>query len=636
MRSISYAELCDRIQAGWLGKSIGGAIGAPVENHKRFGCAKAVDIWPDELLPNDDLDIQLVWLEAFQERGLFLTRRDLEEMWFDRCEYNFCEYGVFMNNIERGIHSPLSGDWNNDFFRESEGCPIRSEIWGMVCPGNPTLAAEYAKMDGELDHAGFSVEVEMFLSAAAAAAFVEETLSGIFDAALAVLPGNSSIGIVLCDMRKLCHQNTSDAVLWRRMIRRYGDRDASKAITNFAIVLAALFRHGDSFCDCMEFCYNAGWDTDCTAATAGALLGILRGAKFLPEDWVGNVGGNLSAGISVKHRTASFDALTEDTARIAVEMAASRNSSIRISGAPSVSIRPVPDREIMFEVLYPEQPVIRTDRLTPVEVVLTNPSAGSFSGTLRLLPEFPLECDFPVTEFLLQGRECRSFPLHVRWCGGSPLPDRFPVVVEVDDASGRPILRSNFGFGGARIWNVYGPYWDMWDKKENAACPFADCNPHAAGYGRDSYHQYADLTREYLDEARLLQENLPEEDPYCIQVGTDRITARDLGGFNGQGCYYQVCEIEMPEANNGGFLLARSGPCEVSLDGALLNRFPDMIEYSISGEGVDCRFTGKRQRVVVKVIRLTEHFEFALIPRRIGYQAGFFKSLYSCDMKHYF
>ena len=41
---------------------------------------------------------------------------DLAEFWQDRCWYNFAEYGVFLNNVQRGIRPPLSGTWNNRFF----------------------------------------------------------------------------------------------------------------------------------------------------------------------------------------------------------------------------------------------------------------------------------------------------------------------------------------------------------------------------------------------------------------------------------------------------------------------------------------------------------------------------------------
>ena len=184
---INYNDYLEKIYAGWMGKSIGGTIGAPMENHKVRMNFTHDELWPKTIMPNDDLDLQIVWLEALQELGIWLESDDLAKFWQGRSWYNFCEYGVFLNNFQRGIHPPLSGTWNNRFYFESEGCPIRSEIWGLVCPGNPVLAADYARKDAQLDHGGASVLCEMFLAAAEAAAFFDNDLDRVLDTGLSVL-----------------------------------------------------------------------------------------------------------------------------------------------------------------------------------------------------------------------------------------------------------------------------------------------------------------------------------------------------------------------------------------------------------------------------------------------------------------
>lgn len=57
------------------------------------------------------------------------------------------------------------------------GCPIRAEIWGLIVPGNPALAAKLCVMDGTLDHAGNSVYFEQFWAAMIAQAFVDSDLN---------------------------------------------------------------------------------------------------------------------------------------------------------------------------------------------------------------------------------------------------------------------------------------------------------------------------------------------------------------------------------------------------------------------------------------------------------------------------
>lgn len=71
-KMLSCMEYKDKVLAGWIGKSLGGVVGAPYENHKVFGDVPAEKLWPSFHAPNDDPDIQIVWLEAMQERVMFL------------------------------------------------------------------------------------------------------------------------------------------------------------------------------------------------------------------------------------------------------------------------------------------------------------------------------------------------------------------------------------------------------------------------------------------------------------------------------------------------------------------------------------------------------------------------------------
>ncbi len=62
-------EYRDKVYACWLGKNIGGTLGAPYECGKYVNNLTFYDPVPTEPLPNDDLDLQLVWLQMLEERG---------------------------------------------------------------------------------------------------------------------------------------------------------------------------------------------------------------------------------------------------------------------------------------------------------------------------------------------------------------------------------------------------------------------------------------------------------------------------------------------------------------------------------------------------------------------------------------
>ena len=82
--------------------------------------------------PNDDLDLQVLWLKVLEEKGPALTSDDLAQAWLDGCWYPFNEYGIFRRNWRLGIHPPMSGRFGNQFWENGMGCPIRAEIWGYV------------------------------------------------------------------------------------------------------------------------------------------------------------------------------------------------------------------------------------------------------------------------------------------------------------------------------------------------------------------------------------------------------------------------------------------------------------------------------------------------------------------------
>ena len=66
MLKLNRATYMDKLHACWLGKNIGGTLGAPYEGSQKFLDVKGFATKKGEPLPNDDLDLQLVWLVAME------------------------------------------------------------------------------------------------------------------------------------------------------------------------------------------------------------------------------------------------------------------------------------------------------------------------------------------------------------------------------------------------------------------------------------------------------------------------------------------------------------------------------------------------------------------------------------------
>src|SRR5690606_22909773 len=107
--------------------------------------------------------------------------------------FPFDEYGYALHNLRRGIVPPVSG-WFNNPFADCMGAPIRSEIWAMIAPGLPELAAFYAWQDAVVDHAGGEgVWGEMLFAAIQSAAFIESGPKTLIEFGLSMIPPQSRV-----------------------------------------------------------------------------------------------------------------------------------------------------------------------------------------------------------------------------------------------------------------------------------------------------------------------------------------------------------------------------------------------------------------------------------------------------------
>ena len=79
--TLCYKEYKNKVKGCFLGKNIGGTLGAP------FECWRGVyniDFFMQDVstpVPNDDLDLQLVWLSAVEHEGKNIDSHVLCEYW---------------------------------------------------------------------------------------------------------------------------------------------------------------------------------------------------------------------------------------------------------------------------------------------------------------------------------------------------------------------------------------------------------------------------------------------------------------------------------------------------------------------------------------------------------------------------
>ena len=160
----NYDKLRDKILACWTGKNIGGTMGTPYEGARQMHDITGYSSPKGEPLPNDDLDLQIAWLMMLERVGPnHFDANALAECWQLMISPNWNEYGIGKKNLNLGLLPPLSGEFENDKWKHSNGAWIRSEVWACLAPGFPNVAIKYAIMDASIDHGmGEGVYAEIF------------------------------------------------------------------------------------------------------------------------------------------------------------------------------------------------------------------------------------------------------------------------------------------------------------------------------------------------------------------------------------------------------------------------------------------------------------------------------------------
>ncbi len=336
--TIDRKEFEDRVYACWLGKNIGGTLGAPYEGQKRVLELTFFDPVPTKAAANDDLDLQLVWLKMLQERGINPRLSDFADYWLKHlAPYPWDEYGYCLRNLSRGLKPPISGCFENDYI-DQMGSPIRSEIWACLAPGNPQLAAEMAWKDAVLDHAGGEgVYGEMFFAALESAAFVESDPMNLIDIGLQMIPVHSAIARAARSAVWSFKTGKTWAEARDAILRRYEHPHPCNAPQNIGFTIIGWL-YGQDYGDKLCKAVNCGCDTDCTGATLGSILGILGGTAGIPSKWRDPVG----EGIVLHPFTTNLDApktvqeLTDQTVELAKAVIAERSTIVEFGDKTSV------------------------------------------------------------------------------------------------------------------------------------------------------------------------------------------------------------------------------------------------------------------------------------------------------------
>lgn len=297
----------EKVYSGWLGKVIGVRLGIPVEGWSYERIKNEIGE-PEGYIENykmfaadDDTNGPVAFIRALEDYSVNANHEEMGKTWLNYIGdnhgmlwwggYGFSTEHTAYLNLQNGIKAPMSGSiaLNGSTVAEQIGGQIFIDVWGLITPGNPQKAAEYAEKAASVSHDGNGKYGGMFIAACVAEAFTESNMQGIIHAGLSVIPKDCEYARVTRDIMNFYERHPEN---WREafqyVFENYGyDKYPGNChiIPNAAvIVLALLYGKGD-FENTIKICNLCGWDTDCNVGNVGCILGVKCGVKGIRDYW---------------------------------------------------------------------------------------------------------------------------------------------------------------------------------------------------------------------------------------------------------------------------------------------------------------------------------------------------------------
>ncbi len=295
-----------RTYAGWLAKLVGIRLGAPIEGWTYERIAREIgeiDGYVADLsrfAADDDSNGPMIFIRALNDYGLSATAEEIGKTWLNYAPYEhgmfwWGGYGVSTEhtaylNLASGIPAPRSGSilQNGAAVAEQIGGQIFIDTWGLVFPGDPARAAEYAARAASVSHGGNGIYGGMYVAAAIAMAFRERGIEKIVMGALDFIPDDCEYARVVRAVKAFQGENPSDwRACFRYVFENFGyDRypGACHIIPNVAVMALSMLYGGGDFDRTLNICCMCGWDTDCNVGNVATIMGVMLGLEGIDYD----------------------------------------------------------------------------------------------------------------------------------------------------------------------------------------------------------------------------------------------------------------------------------------------------------------------------------------------------------------
>ncbi len=233
---------------------------------------------------DDDLVYTLLGLLVMEDYGPRFTVEDVGNAWVKYLPLACTAEAVALANLKAGVPALKAGEVDNPY-REWIGADIRSDPWGYVAPGRPEQAAAMAYRDAYISHRRQGIYGEMFFAAAIAAAFALQDPVEALEIGLTEIPQECALAQAIRWALTVAPEVKDYRQARAAMDERYPGMHRVHTINNACLTVWGITIGGTDFSRVIAETVAMGLDNDCTAATAGSIVGAVVGKKGIEPHW---------------------------------------------------------------------------------------------------------------------------------------------------------------------------------------------------------------------------------------------------------------------------------------------------------------------------------------------------------------
>ena len=435
--NIDFETYKKKVRGCYVGKCVGGTLGMKFEGTRRYSEVTYYDPIPDKMLPNDDLDLQVVNLETVLRTGLPICRYYIGEMWkYHIADHAPDEYAVGVSNHALMLNAPLSGIYRNKFYAGMGGA-IRSELWACLAPANPDLAAMFAREDSCTDHCSDGIYAEMFLASVESAAFTETDLMRLINIGLCFIPDGHRLKNAFLDVINWWDEYHDIIQVRELILKKYSVDNWTDVTINLSFIILSLLCCDGSFDKAICTAASLAYDADCTCATVGSIFGIID-PDGIDSKWTDPIGDSLvlSTGIVNMHEPDTVDEfcdkiisvadevqkyyktqislnLPEDFMRAKLAPAWAKNSDCFYSWKDGSKESLICVKPISVSLIYPDSIAAIPGKNNAYQIRITNTTNQKIHGSVSLQAPDGFEIEYKEAEYVLAPEESVYIPFFV-------------------------------------------------------------------------------------------------------------------------------------------------------------------------------------------------------------------------------